>query len=292
VYSIRSDRPLDRSTQDILSAIHDMAAPLALPIFVVGATARDILLTHVFGIETGRATLDVDFAVAVEHWPQFENIKQHLLANDHFDSATSITHRLLYRTSDNTIARPIDLIPFGGIEQPPATIKWPPDMAVMMNVAGYADAWRAAVEVEFAPGRSIRVASLAGLAVLKLIAWKDRGLEDPKDAEDLQFLLQNYASAGNLDRLYDAESALLESANYDQDLAGMALLGRDAATLAGPQTCEQCIALLDDTAMRDRLALHMARTRAGATDALDAAYTRLTWFRRGFELHATGSPSV
>jgi predicted nucleotidyltransferase len=45
----------------------------------LGATARNILLTGVFGLSAGRATRDVDLAVAVEGWPQFEAIKVRLV---------------------------------------------------------------------------------------------------------------------------------------------------------------------------------------------------------------------
>ena len=283
MYSIRADRPLDPTTTAILIAIHDVTEPLGLPIFVVGATARDILLTHVFGIETGRATLDVDFAVALQDWQQFEQVRQRLLNDARFHTSAGAAHRLYYRADDVRASRPVDLIPFGDIENPATVIKWPPDMAVMMNVTGFRDAWQAAIEVEMAPGRAVRVASLAGLTILKLFAWKHRGLENTKDAEDLQFLLQHYASAGNLDRLYDEEYALLEAADHNVDLAGMALLGKDVAALASAVTRTQCIKLLDHPATRNRLAMHMALSRPGVPEAMDAAEAHLTWFRRGLD---------
>ena len=49
----------------------------------------------------------------------------------------------------------------------------------------------------------VRVASLAGLALLKLVAWSDRGRETNKDAADLYRLFTAYADAGNTDRLYE-----------------------------------------------------------------------------------------
>jgi len=292
VHSIRADRPLDPTVLAALGAVHNVAAPQQWPLFVIGATARDILLSHVFGISTGRATLDVDFAIALQDWAQFETVRQRLLATEGFSASSDGGHRLYYRATGNGFATPIDLIPFGGVEGPPATIKWPPDMAVMLNVAGYADAWQAAVEVEVSPNLRVRVASLAGLAVLKLIAWRARGLEHAKDAEDLQFLLRHYAHAGNLHRLYEAEINLLEAADYNLDLAGMALLGKDVAAVAGAEAYAQCIAILDNPTLRDRLALHMASSQPGAQDAMASAEHHLQWFRRGLDLRAITSPSV
>jgi predicted nucleotidyltransferase len=82
----------------------------------------------------------------------------------------------------------VDLIPFGGIETSPGIIMWPPDMAIMMNVAGFGDALAAAVNVEVSPGMEIKVASLPGIAILKIFAWADRGHQNPKEANALAAL--------------------------------------------------------------------------------------------------------
>jgi len=47
-------RPVDRATLRILSVVNSAAAELAIPYIVVGATARDLLLFHVFGIPVTR----------------------------------------------------------------------------------------------------------------------------------------------------------------------------------------------------------------------------------------------
>jgi predicted nucleotidyltransferase len=73
---------------------------------------------------------------------------------------------------------PIDLVPFGGVEDPAATIAWPPDRSIVMNVAGYREAFEAAPQVEIDAGLVVRVVSLPGLAILKLFAWADRGAGD------------------------------------------------------------------------------------------------------------------
>jgi len=79
--------PLDPVARDILRAVSEEATNIGIDYMVVGATARDILMTHVFGIDTRRATHDVDFAVAVENWDQFEQLKSALAARPRFDSS-------------------------------------------------------------------------------------------------------------------------------------------------------------------------------------------------------------
>jgi predicted nucleotidyltransferase len=77
--SVAPERPLDPVMLEALRRVDRVARELALDYFVVGAMARDILLTGVFGLSAGRATRDVDLAVAVEGWPQFEAIKARLI---------------------------------------------------------------------------------------------------------------------------------------------------------------------------------------------------------------------
>ena len=217
--SIRSDRPIDPLALLIMREVDRVLKELGVAYFVAGAMARDILLTNVYGIAIERATRDVDFAVAVESWGQFEDIRQLLTAGGLFEAAPKVAQRLYYKPQPNFQGTPLDIIPFRGVEQVRNTITWPPEMAVMMNVVGYEDALAAAIFVEIEPGFNLRVASLPGLALLKLFAWADRGREDPKDALDLVALLRRYVDAGNEDRLYGDEIRLFESLGFDRDLA-------------------------------------------------------------------------
>jgi len=53
---------------------------------------------------------------------------------------------------------PLDLLPFGGVEDALHKIVWPPELSIAMNVAGYREALKAAHEVEIAPRFVVRVA--------------------------------------------------------------------------------------------------------------------------------------
>ena len=133
--SVTRERPIGPTALDVLTLIERVAQELRLDYFVTGAMARDVLLYHVFGLETGRATLDVDLAVAVDSWPEFERIKMRLVETDAVITDETRPHRLYCATSDAG-RYPLDLLPFGGLEQRPSEIAWPPDLSVVMNVAG------------------------------------------------------------------------------------------------------------------------------------------------------------
>ncbi|MBI4013947.1 MAG: nucleotidyl transferase AbiEii/AbiGii toxin family protein [Candidatus Rokubacteria bacterium] len=266
---------------EVLRQVDRVAREVALDYFVVGAMARDILLTGVFGLDAGRATRDVDLAVAVEGWPQFEAVKARLVGTGAFVSTEGAVQRLYHRATPERTDYWLDLIPFGGVEQPQHQIAWPPDQSVIMNVAGFDEARACAVPVEVAPGFVVRVASLPGFAILKLVAWTDRGASDPRDAIDLATLLHRYGGAGNEDRLYGTEIAILEVANYDFDLAGARLLGMDASRIAAPATRGQVLSILDDAVYLDRLVHDVARGLV-AEDSVAVAGGLLAQFRAGF----------
>ena len=64
-----------------------------------------------------------------------------------------------------------------------------------LRAKGFAEALESAQPVELAEGLIVKVASLPGLAILKLFAWGDRRQRDAKDAVDLYTLLRSYGEA-------------------------------------------------------------------------------------------------
>ena len=154
-------------------------------------------------------------------------------------------------------------------------------MAVVMNVAGYAEALESAVQVDIGNGLIVNVASIPALTALNLLAWNDRGLVDGKDAQDLFFLLKHYHEAGNIDRLYDEAFALLEGCGHDVELAGAALLGYDTKLIVEEMTRMALLNVLGDAVKRDRLIVHMARPTA-ADPAIPSSF--IQQFERGLGL--------
>lgn len=256
------DRPVDPLLRDILQLASDAAHSLHTDFFVGGALARDLMLWHVHGQNTGRATRDVDLGLHLNDWAAFSAIKDRLLAQGSFQDQPGVAHRLLHRPAGVVHGIPLDLLPFGAVASPNATIAWPPEHAVVMNVAGFAEAHRAAVEVDLDGALVVRVASLPSLAVLKLIAWRDRHLDTTKDATDFLLIARRYAEAGNIDRLYETGTSLLQACDFDPDLAGAMLLGQDAAAATTQTTTAQAVADILDRQGRWRQRLDDQLQRA------------------------------
>lgn len=275
---VPSERPVGKTTVAILRLVDELVTGRRAEYFLIGATARDILLFHVFGIPATRATNDVDFAIALESWEQFEGIKALLLQTGRFTADRESAHRLFYDLESYGYGYPLNIIPFGRIEDGTNHIAWPPDKAIVMNVVGYEDALHATVRVEVADDFVLKVVSIPALAALKLFAWADRGRKNRKDAEDLYFLLKQYASAGNLGRLYEDAFDLAEESGFDVDLAGAALLGRDCREMMGAAALDRMRELLGDETTRNRLVLHM---RATNEDVGNGAIQWLQQFEQG-----------
>lgn len=205
------------------------AAP-NIRLLVVGALARDLWLHYGYAIEIERATEDVDFALAVD-WKGFSETRDALVATGLFEPFRNIAHKLRHRKFGW-----IDLIPFGAVERADGTIAWPPSGDDVMDVMGYAEANGAAIPIALPHNQTVRAVSLPMLAVLKVLAWKDRHrTTQGKDAIDLALIMRRYLEAGNLDRLY-ADFAHVVDENFDFEPAGAWLLGRDARA----QLIEHC----------------------------------------------------
>ena len=279
---ILTNRPIDSITVSIVTAVKNAVADLEVDIFLVGATARIILLEHVYGLSTGRATRDIDFAFAVKNWDQFDLIKKRLLSTSQFVEVKGLAHRLKYTPKEIDLQFVVDLIPFGGIEGKNNVITWQPELSILMNVAGFRDAQASAVQVELAPNLVMSIASIPGIAILKFFAWIDRGRENPKDAIDLLALLKQYTDAGNQDRIYEVATVILETVGYDIELAGAWLLGRDAFILASPQTRHKLSTLFADANQIDRLVMDMSKAIKSKENAIEYSHTLLGLFFKGF----------
>lgn len=218
---------------DILRVVHQEATSRDVLFFVVGATARDIVLNHCHAIRSYRQTRDLDIGVEVAGWDEFRQLSEALIATGRF-SADKEPYRLMYSRFS------VDIVPYGGISPDNQTISWPPDHQVVMSIMGFQEAYDYGITVRLSddPVLDIKVPTIPGMVMMKLISWDERYPSRSKDAEDLLFLMDHYAEAGNEDRLFEDELELMQSEGFDLTLAGIRLLGRDLASVATEATAE------------------------------------------------------
>jgi len=278
--SLDLSKKIDPVTAELLSKINQVAKEVNADFFVIGAAARDLVLEKGLGVTVGRATVDLDLGVMVNGWSSFSKLKAKLLSTGQFEMDKKIAHRFLYKS-----ALPLDIIPFGKIESPPGSIKWPPDREIKMNVKGFQEAFDNSLLVRVGPDLNILFVSLPGLAVLKLVAWSERSSEAAsKDAYDLALLLRSYVRAGNMDRLYKEKMDLLEAEDHDQDRAGARLLGQDMSRMMTKGTRTEILRILrNNTDPKKSQKLTIAISRQLGMDRYQEAQNLLVSVVRGIE---------
>jgi predicted nucleotidyltransferase len=224
---------------EALESILKVAEALDIPFFVVGATARDVILVYAFGIKPTRATKDVDIGVQVKDWRQFNRLSEELLGSRQFTKGKS-AQRFYYKGKLR-----IDIVPFGGIDEPHHEISWPPEHEFEMSTLGFAESYESAVTIKLRkdPILEVKFATPCGLAALKIISWNDRKAERERDAQDLELIMRNYVDAGNFDRVFESEVDLLDMVNFEY--VGARLLGRDLAVFLNQTTKDKILLILD-----------------------------------------------
>jgi len=270
---------IDPLLLEILQVIQQVASSRGILFFVVGATARDIVLNHCHAIWSGRATRDLDIGVDVAGWDEFRELSEALIATGRF-AATKEPYRLSFKSF------PVDIVPYGGVSPDKQSISWPPDHQVIMNIMGFQEAYDYGVTVRLSdePILDVKVPTISGMALMKIISWNDRYPERTKDAEDLLFLMGHYAEAGNEDRLYENEVELLQAEEFDPVPAGIRLLGRDMASMATTATRETVKAILEaETGEQQRYRLVQDMAQASRLrDRFDEMLSKVKKLTEGF----------
>lgn len=231
----------DRYTIKLFEIIAEVAESFNVHFFVVGAMARDIILSQGYGIGTGRATQDIDLGVQVSDWDSYERLREGLIATGKFRRDKKQAQRLVYMKS-----YPMDIIPFGAIAEPDDCLSWPPEHDARMSTLGFEEAYHNSITVRMRvnPALDIQFVSLPGLALLKIISWNENQLRNSKDAYDLLLIMHTYLDAGNQERLWNEEGDLVGE-DFDYVRAGSRLLGRDIAKILSPNTKEVVIRILE-----------------------------------------------
>ena len=227
--SPKPSRPIDPAIVVVLRAVHATAVAQRLEFFVAGALARDIWLDYIYGVPAARLTRDIDIGIHVSSWAEFHALRARLIADAGFVPDVHRIHRLRMASS----GVPLDIVPFGGVEDKARRIAWPPDGSTVMTLLGFAEVFAAAPYLELAPRLRVRVTHLAGLAALKLLSWSERGRETNRDAVDFWMIVRHYGDPCHRERLLLEEDEMLAAEAYDVGRAGARLLGLDIGRVLG-----------------------------------------------------------
>jgi len=235
--SIDISGKIDKCHIEVIKAIKSSADALKIPFFIIGASARDYIFQHFYGVSALRKTNDIDVGISISTWNEFEKLKKLLIDEKGF-TETNIKQRL--RKKHDLV----DIVPYGNIAGSDYRLSWPPENEIVMNTLGFQEAYQNSLIVKIENNLKIRISSLPGLVALKLISWEENYPDRKRDAEDIRFIMQNYENAGNFERLYDQEKDILEEESFDNTLASIRLLGKDIAKILNDTTKEKVTRIL------------------------------------------------
>jgi predicted nucleotidyltransferase len=223
---------LDNSYISAIKEIKKVTDSLKISFFIVGAFARDIIMEYFYGIKAPRMTMDIDLGIRVSSWNQFDLLINTLELNEDFKKLKE-KQRVIYK--DNI---KIDIIPFGSISNQNEEISWPPENEVVMSVLGFNEVYNNStlVILQNNPLLEVKTPTLPGLAILKLLSWKDSSPRRTRDAEDLLFIVKKYEFTGIEDKLYKSELQLLQNEDFDNQIAGIVLLGKEMSKICTNKT--------------------------------------------------------
>lgn len=231
---------IDPLTLDILTRVSDTASSLQIDYFIVGALARNIFLNMLYNVKIYRATNDIDFSVKVRNWEDYSVLIEKLIGNDF--AKTEIFHRFTYKSIPG-----IDIIPFGKIALNSKYVKWPDKNTKEMTVIGFEECFNDSVLAKAGdnPEFFVRVASLRGFIIMKLISWKDGFPARSRYAQDIFYILMNYIYLGNSERLFNMHGDLVND-NFDYELTGAILAGRVIKAIVKLNTLTHLKNLIDE----------------------------------------------
>ena len=206
---------------ELLRKLTDSFSKMDKEFYVIGATARDIIMQQLLDTESRRRTKDLDIAIAIPDWDTFEQVKQNLI-DDGFKKSRHMHQRFFYGEYE------LDIVPYGVVAKEDGNIYWPPEEEIAMSVKGFDEVLSEAITVSIDDDFKVKIASLHGLFLLKFNAWLDRNTKTSKDAEDMSFILSNYFMA-NLER--EIHQEVYDWENFDDYIVGGYWLAYDIVAL-------------------------------------------------------------
>jgi predicted nucleotidyltransferase len=241
VISVPSSRPLEARKADVLARVAAATQGSVAQPMLVGAFARDVWFWHGHGIETERATEDLDISMAFADWQGVQAFAQVLLSLRFVQPDLGHPEKFV----DPYTQQKLDLLPFGDLSVDGVAIIWPSDQS-RWSILGFAESYQNAKLLPLTPSLAFRVATLPAIVMLKLVSFYERlEARKRKDGSDIGFTLAHYVEASNKTRLiHGVDADVMDLVDGDILRAGSVLLGRDMGRLARPGTRDHLVSKL------------------------------------------------
>ncbi|MCY1520389.1 hypothetical protein D9M68_551640 [compost metagenome] len=173
------------SLRDIIYALEGAVQNIGIDYYLIGAVARDawFQLEHIIS----RRTSDIDFAILMPEQKQFDELKTFLSKQKGYVETKGNSFTMI--SPEGTV---IDILPFGSVEIDETVNATYGTVKIATN--GFKEIYDAALASFDTDDEQlkVKVASLSGIVLLKLIAHKDRPELRIKDPGDILEIFRHY----------------------------------------------------------------------------------------------------
>jgi predicted nucleotidyltransferase len=180
---------------------------LGVEFCLIGALARDIWFRARLGIDSARATDDLDATVYLQDLSQWENVRTFLIEQAGYNKQPGSPIKL------RKAALKMDILPIGALEDENREVKLP-GRGGELQTLGMREVYAQAVRLEIEEGFQGRIATVAQICLLKIFSYhvqphhRYHDLSDIREMADVYFDLES-------DRIFEQHPDLL--VRYDGD---------------------------------------------------------------------------
>jgi predicted nucleotidyltransferase len=207
-------------SEAIFTALESSFARFGVDFYIVGAIAKRIWLNAIHG-KRSRATNDFDIAILLPSALVFGQIKKYLTENHPFTEWSNNPFCITWKGKFN-----IDLLPFGEIENEDAKVIVEGARFNTIDVPGFYEIYKTDVQtMSINGGRYCKVSSLAGIVMLKVLAWNDRPEMRGKDITNIAEIIHYYFDIYS-NEIYDRHNDLFDKHDNLKHLAAE-VIGRE-----------------------------------------------------------------
>ncbi len=194
----------------IFDALERALMKFELDYYLIGAQSRDVWTNHL-NLDK-RTTRDIDYCVYVKDLATWNMLTEYFIKEEGFKRDEKKPYRFYF---DGIV----DFIPFGGIEKNGEVILTNP--TTELSVYGCKEVTEEAAIIE----GNFKVVTVAGLCVMKLIAYDEKPDQRAKDMDDYLLLVKNYHEIA-VEELFDGNYDDLLEGDYEMQIASARMLGR------------------------------------------------------------------
>ena len=207
--------PYFKEVFDIIDRVMNEAGA---PYYLIGASAIALQLLQQ-NIKPARGTKDIDFAVMLSSLNEYDEIVARLLENG-FSEVKDVPHRL-YHGQYNAA---VDILPFGEIEED-STVHFV-ERNTELHVLGFSEVLKTTEQVAIEETIA-NLPPLAGMVILKLVAWSDRPEMRQNDLADILLVIDKFFEF-SWDEIVEHHNDTFPEEGFDQLIIAAQVLGRKA----------------------------------------------------------------